>query len=215
MNIDQLQNIYESSQDITNLNAKRLKDWSVTHSHKNAKPALLMYNGAIFKQMSQRDYSTTEQAYAQDSVRIISALYGFLRPYDLIQPYRLEMRTTLDYTNGQSLALYWQDMVTQDLKTDCKENDVDHIINLASNEYSRSISQDQLDTPVISVDFKEEKNGKLRTIAIYAKQARGAMMEYAIKSQAQTLDDLKNFTNLDYQFQSQEDDTLLFTRKST
>lgn len=208
----QLQEILGVSNDLTELNYERFQKWQREHTPDTSKPALLLYAGQVYKMFEAADFSGEEQERAQRSVRILSGLYGLLRAYDLIQPYRLEMKTPLEYVGDQSLAAFWSDPITEALVEDARTSGAEAIINLASNEYFNAVDTEQLPVPVIDVDFKEERDGGLRTIAIYAKKARGAMLGYIVEHGIETLEDLKKFDALGYSLQKAEDKTLLFTR---
>lgn len=208
-----LKSTLQVSDSLAKLNFERMKNWEAQHTVDTSKPALLLYNGAVYKEMTPKEYTKKEQEYAQNHIRIISGFYGLLRPYDLIQPYRLEMKTPIELTGNKSLANYWSEKITSGLNTAVEENQATAIINLASQEYSSAVNQKDLTVPFISVDFKEEKNGKLRTIAIYAKKARGAMMEYAVKNNVRSFNQLKEANILGHIFSSDSKSHLLYIRK--
>ena len=134
----------------------------------------------------------------QDTVRILSGLYGVLKPLDLIQPYRLEMGTKLSIGKNKNLYEFWKKKVTKALNEELEDNEL--FLNLASNEYFKAIDSKTLKVPVIEIDFKELKNGDYKTIGIYAKLARGLMARYIIDTNAKTLEDIKGFNLENYRF---------------
>jgi hypothetical protein len=210
---DELQNILDVSDDLTELNYERFQDWSAEHTADSAKPAILLYDGQVYKMFDASAFSSKQQQHAQRSLRIISGLYGLLRPYDLIQPYRLEMRTPLDYVGDQSLAAYWEERITSALQDDVEDTGAQAVINLASNEYRKAVDADALAAPLIDIDFKEQRDdGSLRTVAIYAKKARGAMLGYIVEQQVESVEELERFDLLGYQLKERDEGRLLFTR---
>jgi hypothetical protein len=148
----------------------------------------------------------------QDTVRILSGLYGVLKPLDLIQPYRLEMGTKLSIGKNKNLYEFWKKKVTKALNEELEDNEL--FLNLASNEYFKAIDSKTLKVPVIEIDFKELKNGDYKTIGIYAKLARGLMARYIIDTNAKTLEDIKGFNLENYRFHEQlsKENRLVFTR---
>jgi len=211
---EELKKVLSVSDNIALLNFDRLKDWDKNHSFENSKPALLMYDGAVFKQIDKDNFDKKQQTYTQKYVRILSGFYGLLKPYDLIQPYRLEMNNKVEINTENSLVKFWKDDITELLNTEIKENDIEAVVNLASKEYSQSIDQAKLSSPFITIDFKEKRDGKLKTVAIYAKQARGAMINYAVKNKVTDIEGLKKANLNGYKFNNQEENNLIFTKYS-
>lgn len=211
--VDELQEVLKVSDKIAQLNFDRLKKWHEDHDIKNSKPALLMYDGAVYQQINKKAFSFEEMDYTQDCVRILSGFYGLLKPYDLIQPYRLEMNNKVDINSEKSLVKYWQKNITDLLNQEIEKNEVTAVINLASKEYSQVIDQKELKVPMITIDFKEIKNGKQRTIAIYAKQARGAMLNYAIKNNIKDINDIIKININGYHFYNKNKNKITFVRE--
>ncbi|MDH5533062.1 MAG: peroxide stress protein YaaA [Candidatus Pacebacteria bacterium] len=211
--LSDLQKVLSVSDNIAQLNFDRMKQWDKKHDESNSKPALLMYDGAVYKQIDKNNFNKEQQAYSQNNVRILSGFYGLLKPYDLIQPYRLEMNNKVKMKEYKSLVEYWKKDITDLINQDIKGNNSSAVINLASKEYSQTIDQKKLSIPFISIDFKENRDGKLKTIAIYAKQARGAMINKAIKDNIQTIDDLTKLNVNGYTFLKKEDRHLVFTKQ--
>jgi cytoplasmic iron level regulating protein YaaA (DUF328/UPF0246 family) len=208
-----LQKILLVSDNITQLNFERLKQWGKNHDKSNSKPALLMYDGAVYKQIDKKIFDKKQRKYTQEYVRIISGFYGLLKPYDLIQSYRLEMNNKVKMNETKSLVKYWKDDLTSLLNQDIKENKSSVVINLASKEYSQTIYIDKITVPMITIDFKENRDGKLKTIAIFAKQARGAMINFAVKNNIQNVDELIKANINGYTFLKKEDSHLVFTKQ--
>ena len=211
--IAKLKTILSVSDSITQLNFGRLKQWEKKHDESNSKPALLMYDGAVYKQIEKNSFNKTQQKYAQNYIRILSGFYGLLRPYDLIQPYRLEMNNKVGVNKDKSLVKYWKENLTTLLNKDIEENKIKIIINLASKEYSQVVDIDKLSVPFVTVDFKEKRDGKLKTIAIFAKQARGEMINYATQNNISTVDNLIKAKVKGYTFLKKEDNHLIFTKQ--
>jgi hypothetical protein len=212
LSINDLKKVLSVSDNIAQLNFERLKQWDKNHSSANSKPALLIYDGAVFKQIDKDSFGLKQQTYAQNYVRILSGFYGLLKPYDLIQPYRLEMNNKVKINKEKSLVKFWKEDITSSLNSDITESNITAVINLASKEYSQAINTDNLSVPFINIDFKEVKDGKLKIIAIYAKQARGAMINYAIENNVTDIEELKKANINGYKFKKQEKNSLIFTR---
>ena len=202
------------SDDLSELNHGRFNEWSRPFTTKNAKQAVLTFNGDVYQGLNASQFKARDLAYAQDHLRILSGLYGVLRPLDLMEAYRLEMGTSLKTRQGNSLYDFWGDKITESLKADLDQQKQRALVNLASNEYFKSVKPKQLGCPVITPVFKEIKDGKSRTIALFAKQARGRMAAWMIQNRIDAPEDLTGF-NLDgYEYQPDEstDSKLTFSR---
>lgn len=179
--------------------AYRYKNWSNKHTSKNAKQAMLAYNGEVYRGLNAASFSAGEINYAQNHLRIISGLYGVLRPLDLIEPYRLEMKTKLENSMGKDLYAFWKEKITSNIKQAIIDSDNPPVLlNLASNEFFKAIDKKKLNIPVVHFDFLENRNGVYKSIVIYTKKARGLMARYIIKNQINQLEDLKQFGTEDY-----------------
>lgn len=182
---------------------ERYTSFSFPPAADNCRQALLAFRGDVFSEIEADDYSETTLSYAQDHLVILSGLYGVLRPLDLIQPYRLEMGGKVKPEGYNSLYDYWKDDITS-VVNDALSNLEDPILlNLASAEYFKVVQKKEVSFPVVSASFKQNKAGKLRTIAVHAKKARGALAHYIIQNRTEKLSDLKNFNYLDYTFSEQ------------
>ena len=208
---DNLSKLMNTSEKISELNYKRNIKWSLPFNKSNSLQALLMFKGDVYRGISVKDFNKDDFLFAQKSLRILSGLYGILKPLDLIQPYRLEMGTQLQIGKHRNLYDFWGDEITNILNND-KNND--YLINLASVEYFKSINVDNLKSKLINVSFKEKRDGKYKIIAIYSKRARGLMSRYIIKNKIIDPKSLKKFNLEDYKFNKtlSSDSDLVFTR---
>ena len=211
---DDLQDLMSLSDDLTAVNHQRNRDWSPPFDLANAKQAILAFRGAAFTGLDADSYSPEDFETAQRSLRILSGLYGVLRPLDLIQAYRLEMGTKLDNPGGKNLYEFWDTSITSLINADLDDHNQRVIVNVASNEYFKSIKRKILDARVVTPVFKEIKDGKLRTIAAFAKPARGMMASYIIKNRLEDADGIKEFNEGGYEFDKSlsTEDEFVFTR---
>lgn len=198
--VEGLGELMNISRDLAELNYERIQRFEVPFSPQNAKQALLTFSGDVYTGFELASYSQSEFDYAQQRLRILSGLYGVLRPLDLIQPYRLEMGTRLRNERGKNLYEFWGNRITHTLKDDLEEQGITTLVNLASQEYFKSLQPRELGVRVVTPQFKEIRGGNAKTIALYAKQARGVMCDYAIKEKISQPDDLKNFVGMGYQY---------------
>ena len=185
---------------IAKLNAERFAAFRFPFSEKNAKPALLAYQGDVFKNMGSAEFGIDDLAFAQKSLRILSGLYGVLRPLDLIQPYRLEMAIKLSGPSWKDLYAYWSDAVTHAIDRDARENGR-CLVNLASQEYASAVDADKLSVPMFVLTFKQDRKGKVDLIPILAKRARGLMSRYLVTRRVTDPEKLKDFQEEDYRFE--------------
>ena len=182
------------------LNQQRYQSWSPPFTPKNAKQALLAFKGDVYTGFQLADYQNADYAFAQKHLRILSGLYGLLRPMDLIQPYRLEMGTSLNNPKGNNLYAFWGDLITKELNGAIAESGEAVLINLASNEYFQAVVKDQLEAAVITPIFKDLKKGQYKIISFFAKKARGTMSDFIIRNRLKNPEDLKDFTGMGYRF---------------
>jgi len=192
---DKLSKLMNISEKISLLNYERYIKWSLPFNKKNAHPALLLFQGDVYKSISAEDFKEEDFLFAQNSLRILSGLYGILKPLDLIQPYRLEMGTQIKIGKHNDLYDFWGDEITQAIN---KEKNSDYLINLASVEYFKSIKKEKLKAKLINIIFKEKRNGSYKIIGINAKKARGLMSRYIIKNKINNPEDLKKFKQENY-----------------
>lgn len=196
-----LSELMSISDNLAQLNWERNQNFSVPFTQENARPAVYAFNGDVYQGLDA--YSITEDKLddLQNTLRILSGLYGILKPLDLIQPYRLEMGTSLKVGRKKNLYEFWKKELTDHLNKELQEGEL--FVNLASNEYFSALDQKKLKVPVITPVFKDWKNDTLKVISFFAKKARGSMVRYILDSNASSLDDIKGFDLDDYQF-SQE-----------
>ena len=167
---------------------------------KNAKAALFAFKGDVYGGIDIEHFTEDDFEYAQNHLRILSGLYGYLRPLDLIQPYRLEMKTKLANPRGDNLYQFWGERITQSLNKDIKKQEQPVLVNLASNEYFKSVKPKLLEGRILNITFKETKDGKTRIVAIFAKRARGMMADYIIRNRIEKPEDIKKFKQGGYRF---------------
>ncbi len=200
INSKKLQEMMTISENIANLNVDRFKSFSTPFTTKNAKQAIFAFKGDVYGGFELESFNEDDYAYAQDHLRILSGLYGCLRPMDLIQPYRLEMKTKLKNDRGDNLYQFWDDRITKSINKELKKQKEAVLINLASNEYFKSVKPKLLEGRLLNITFKETKAGKTRVVAIFAKRARGMMADYIIRNRIEKVEDLKKFKLGGYKF---------------
>ena len=195
-----LMELMQVSQKIAELNVERFNQWKLPFSTENAKQAVLAFKGDVYTGLDASALSENRLAYTQSHLRILSGLYGLLRPLDLMQPYRLEMGLKLTTKKGENLYQFWGEKITDALNVLLAKQDEPVLINLASNEYFKSVQKKHLDGRLITPEFKDWKNGKYKMISFFAKKARGLMVRYAIDHNIQKAEVLQNFDYDGYHF---------------
>lgn len=180
------------------LNYERNQDWSLPFTAANARPAVYAFSGDVYRGLDVYSLPKDKIDFLQDSVRILSGLYGVLKPLDLIQPYRLEMGTRISIGKSKNLYDFWKKKITQKLNEELQNNEL--FVNLASNEYFKAIDTKKLNVPIITPVFKDFKNGEYKTIMTFAKLARGYMTRYILDTKVKTIDDLKGFDYEGYHY---------------
>lgn len=213
--VQDIAELMKLSDKLSALNVARFESWSQPFSPENAKQAVLAFNGDVYSGLNAGDFSQAELEFTQQHLRILSGLYGVLKPLDLMQPYRLEMGTKLPNGRGKDLYAFWGNLVTDDLNATLAETDEPVLVNLASNEYFKSVKPKELQARIVTPVFKDWKNGQYKIISFFAKKARGLMCRYAIKNQITDAEQLKNFDLAGYQYDDSQSkgDTWVFTRK--
>jgi hypothetical protein len=208
----ELSRLMHISDNLGQLNYERNQEWTLPFTKDNARPAIYAFSGDVYRGIDAYTIDTKRLEQVQDTVRIISGLYGIIKPLDLIQPYRLEMGTKLPNGKNKNLYEFWQKKVTQVLNDELDDNEL--FLNLASNEYFKAIDVKALKVPVVNVAFKELKDNKYKIVAIYAKLARGLMTRFIIDTNAKTSDDIKGFNYENYRFSDElsSENELVFTR---
>lgn len=200
------------SDNLGQLNYERNQEWSLPFTKDNARQAIYAFNGDVYRGIDAYTIDTKKLDKVEDTIRIISGLYGILKPLDLIQPYRLEMGTKMPVGKNKNLYEFWKKKVTQALNDELEDNEL--FLNLASNEYFKAIDTKALKVPAFNINFKEFKDGKYKTIAIFAKLARGLMARYIIDTDAKTVEDIKGFNYENYGFSEElsSEKELVFVR---
>lgn len=211
----QISELMGISDKLSGLNAARFEEWQPPFTLNNAKPAAQAFQGDVYTGLQAETFSESDNRFAQSHLRILSGLYGLLRPLDLIQAYRLEMGTKLSNSAGKDLYAYWKPILTPALNEAIAKSGSKVLVNLASNEYFKAVDTKQLDARIITPVFKDEKNGTFKIISFYAKKARGLMSAWLIQQQINDPERLKEFDVAGYRFDasSSQGDTFVFTRK--
>jgi cytoplasmic iron level regulating protein YaaA (DUF328/UPF0246 family) len=209
----QLMELMDISDKLADLNWQRNQERNVAEiSSENARQAIYAFSGDVYIGLDAYSLSEDKINVLQDKLRILSGLYGLLKPLDLMQPYRLEMGTKLPVGKNKNLYEFWKPTITKELNSQLEKEEL--FVNLASNEYFDSVDVKKLKVPVIAPEFKDYKDGKLKMISFFAKKARGMMVRYIIDTNAETIDDLKKFNYEGYAFDANlsSGNKLVFTR---
>ena len=201
----QVSNLMSISDKLGQLNAERFRNWHTPFTLDNARQAVLAFKGDVYTGLDAESFSEEDFEFAQKHLRILSGLYGLLRPLDLMQPYRLEMGTRFENHRGKDLYAFWGNRLTEALNGLLADDD-QVLVNLASNEYFKSVQKKHLDARLITPQFKDWKNGQYKMISFYAKKARGLMCRYAIQNRITDAEDLKGFDLEGYYFSSEHSD---------
>lgn len=207
-----LSDLMSISKDLTELNYERNQNWQTPFNQKNAKQAIYAFTGEVFRGIDVNTLDKEKLPLLQERLRILSGLYGLLKPLDLIQPYRLEMGTKLKVGRTENLYKFWNDDLANSLNEELVEGEL--LINLASSEYFKAVNQKILKVPMITPVFKDFKNGQYKTIMTFAKKARGLMVRYIIDNNVKTIENLKGFNVDKYRFSEEmsSETELVFTR---
>lgn len=189
--VEDIKQLMKVSDNIASLNVGRYKTFKTPFTTENAKQAVFAFKGDVYTGLEAETFNEEDLAFAQDHLRILSGLYGLLKPLDLMQPYRLEMGTRLENRRGKNLYEFWGEKITNQINKDLSNEKV--IVNLASNEYFKSVKPKKLKGQLLHIDFKDDKNGEYKTIGFFAKKARGWMANYIIKNKITDPEQLKGF----------------------
>ena len=202
------------SMNLAELNFERYYQWKKDYGTEEAKQCLLAFKGDVYAGLDAESFKAKDLDYAQSHLRILSGLYGLLRPLDLMMPYRLEMGTRLQNERGKNLYEFWGDMITDGINKQLKAQKDDVLINLASNEYFKSVKAKNVEGRIITPQFKENKNGTYKMIGIFAKKARGLMSRYILLNRLKDPEDIKSFDVDGYRFNPElsKGDQWVFTR---
>lgn len=209
---NKLSSLMSISNDLASLNYERNQEWQTPFTTDNAKQAIYAFTGAVFQGIDVTTLPEEKLPLLQENLRILSGLYGLLKPLDLIQPYRLEMGTKLKVGRKDNLYKFWDDTLAKALNDELQDDEL--LINLASSEYFKVIPKKVLKVPMVTPVFKDFKNGQYKTIMTYAKKARGLMVRYIIDHNVKTIEELKNFDVENYRFSEamSSEHEIVFTR---
>ncbi|MEC4050494.1 peroxide stress protein YaaA [Flavobacterium sp. SUN046] len=207
-----LMELMSISDNLAQLNWQRNQDWNPPFTPQNARPAVFAFDGDVYTGLDAYSLSEAQLEVLQERLRILSGLYGLLKPLDLMQAYRLEMGTSMAVGKNKNLYEFWKKTITKTLNSELQKGEL--FVNLASNEYFSAVDVKTLKVPVITPEFKDYKDGKLKMISFFAKKARGMMVRYIIDTNAQTIEDLKSFDYEGYGFDANlsTETKLVFTR---
>lgn len=210
----QIAELMHLSDKLAGLNVARYGSWHPDFTPDNAKQALLAFKGDVYTGLNAEDFSEGDFDFAQQHLRMLSGLYGLLRPLDLMQPYRLEMGTKLANARGKDLYAFWGERISGWLNGALAAQGDDILLNLASNEYFSSVKRKALNARVIDTEFKDLKNGQYKIISFYAKKARGLMARYVIRERLRDPEGLKDFNYQGYRYSTEHSkpDSLVFLR---
>lgn len=214
LSVTQIARLMGVSQKLAELNHARFEAFKPAGKIEGARPAVFAFNGDVYHGLDAKTLKADDLGYAQDHLRILSGLYGLLRPLDAIQPYRLEMGLKLKTARGGSLYEYWGARIAKEIDKTVAAHGAPAIVNLASDEYFSAVDRKALKTPVISAAFREEKDGKLRSLQFFAKRARGMMARWIVQNRIAETNSLKDFDAGGYRFRRDlsTDETLVFSR---
>lgn len=213
---DQVAELMKLSDPLAALNVARYESWSRPFSRDNARPAVFAFNGDVYGGLQAASLSEADLDWAQAQLRILSGLYGLLRPLDLMQPYRLEMGSRLANPRGANLYAFWGDILTRELAQLLRNEAVPVLVNLASQEYFKAIDPRRVGAQVVSPVFEDWKDGRYRIISFHAKRARGLMARHAIRNRIDDVEALKGFDAEGYAFapEASREDALVFRRRA-
>ena len=211
-NPKELSDLMNISSKIADLNYERNHSWSLPFTMSNSRQAVYAFSGDVYRGLDAYSIDSGKIDFLQNNVRIISGLYGIIKPLDLIQPYRLEMGTKLAFDSNKNLYDYWRKKITEQLNLEL--DDKEPILNLASNEYFKVIDTKVIKSDVYSANFKQFKNGEFKTIAIFSKKARGMMTRFIVENNITNISDIKSFDYDGYMFHKEisTEKDLIFTR---
>jgi cytoplasmic iron level regulating protein YaaA (DUF328/UPF0246 family) len=209
---NKLASLMSISDDLASLNYTRNQEWETPFNTDNSKQAIYAFTGAVFQGIDVNSLTEDKIPVLQEKLRILSGLYGLLKPLDLIQPYRLEMGTKIKVGRKDNLYKFWDNTLANALNNELEDDEL--LINLASTEYFKALPKKVLKVPMITPVFKDFKNGKYKTIMTYAKMARGYMVRYIIENNVNTLEELKGFNVENYRYSEEmsSGNDLVFTR---
>lgn len=200
LSASEIANLMSVSEKIANLNVERFRDWQADFDFSNARQALFAFKGDVYTGLDAYSLKDQDIDYAQQHLRMLSGLYGLLRPLDLMMAYRLEMGTKLKNPRGSNLYEFWGTIITDLINEDLAAAKSELLVNIASDEYYKSVKESKIQAEIIKPVFLDQKNGKYKVISFYAKKARGLMARYIIENKIERAEDLKGFNSDGYYF---------------
>ncbi len=211
---EELSTLMNISPKLAELNFERYIKWEYPFENEDAGAALFMFNGDVYRGMQTENFSEEEISFAQNHLRMLSGLYGLIKPLDKIMPYRLEMGTKMKTKSGKNLYEFWGSKITEKINETLQKQNDKILINLASNEYFKAVREDKVTGKIITPIFKESKGDNFKVIAIHAKRARGLMCRFIIKNKLKDTEDLKGFDSENYSFNNElsSETKFVFTR---
>ena len=212
--VEDIAGLMQVSASIAELNFQRFQSWNTPFTLDNARQAVLAFKGDVYTGLDVNSFTSADFKFAQDHLRILSGLYGLLRPLDLMQPYRLEMGRRVVTARGNTLYQFWHERITDGLNRQLQRLKSHCLVNLASREYFKAIDSGSLKAEVITPEFRDWKNGQYKMIGVYAKKARGQLSRFLIRNRLTDPESIKDFSTDGYSFNRQlsSDDTWVFTR---
>ena len=189
---------------LAELNHQRFQDWASLHDRESSKQAILAFKGDVYEGLKAWDFEPEDFEFAQKHLRVLSGLYGLLRPLDLIQPHRLEMGTVFANPAGKDLYAFWGDRLSKAINKEVKDSSSNLLVNLASQEYFRSVQEKKLEGKILTPVFKDEKNGHFKIVSFYAKKARGLMSSFLIRNRIDYVEGLFDFSEAGYRFSTKD-----------
>jgi len=193
-----LSKLMNLSDALAELNVDRYNNWSIEHNEKNAKTAALIFDGEVYSGLEANSFKKKQMEYAQTNLRILSGLYGILKPLDIVHPYRLEMGTKLKIGRKNNLYEFWGDKIVDEINKLLDNQQQKTLVNLASNEYFKVVNKKKLKGNIITPVFKDFNNGQYKVVMVYAKKARGMTANYIIKNKIEKVEELKTFDSAGY-----------------
>lgn len=214
LKVQDIAELMDLSEKLSQLNWQRYHDFTLPFSLENARQAIYAFKGDVYDGLAVEGFGASDINHANEHLRIISGLYGLLKPLDLIQPYRLEMGTKLANKNGKDLYKFWGDKITEKLNDSLEKDGSNILVNLASEEYFKAVNKRLLKGEIVTPVFKEKKGKEYKIISFFAKKARGKMVGYILKNRIKNGDAIKNFNEDGYEFNPKisSDKELVFVR---
>ncbi|OTG81640.1 peroxide stress protein YaaA [Acinetobacter sp. ANC 4648] len=203
LSASEIASLMSVSEKIAHLNVERFRDWNADFNFANARQAIYAFKGDVYTGLDAYDLPISDMEFAQKHLRMLSGLYGLLRPLDLMMPYRLEMGTKLTNSQGPNLYQFWGEKITNLINDDLEHADSTLLVNIASDEYYKSVKESQIKAEIIKPVFLDQKNGQYKVISFYAKKARGLMARYIIENKIEKIKDLKSFNSSGYYFDAE------------